>query len=94
MNNFPTLQQITEIKYIYVYYKGEFQYIINTEIQINNLRIWAFENNETENITFVWEGLQIDINNNGDLTKYPKGFLDTEQKQMAKMVRLRRERYD
>lgn len=93
--NFPSLSQITPfLRQIFVYYKNEFQYVVNTEQQINNLRVWALKYNECHNFTFVWQEHHIGMTEKGELTKYPNGLFDVEQKQTAQIVRLRREQFD
>lgn len=75
---------------INVYFKGQFQYAIHTEVEINNIRLWAIVNNMTEHVEFHWNGIVISLTAKGDLSNWSNGMFDQFTKQFAKMIRFRR----
>lgn len=73
-----------------VFVLGEFQYQINTEIEMNNIRLWAVVNNMTEHVVFIWKDCEITINQGGDLSAWPLGMLDQTAKTLIKLIKRRR----
>jgi predicted ATPase len=59
---------------------------LNGEIAPNKIAINYFHKNESKQI----EVKTIKINESGDLTSYPKGFFDQEQRDMAEIIRKKR----
>jgi len=89
--NFPTLQEITpEQRSVTVWYNGILQYYITNETEMNNIRLWALLNKQSKNVIFIWQGIEIGLTENGDLTIWPLGLFDNNLKAFANLAFLKR----
>lgn len=73
---FPTLSEITPNISVEVFVMGKFEYVINTDVQLTNIRLWAVTNDMTEHVVFVFNGTEILMNKRGDLSSWPVGMFD------------------
>jgi predicted ATPase len=65
--------------------------ITHSEHVINGLRIYSMTNEVDIKIFFVEENktTEIDIDNNGNLTKFPRGFMDQNSQDLATLIKLK-----
>lgn len=70
---------------------GEYQFDVDSEIEINNIRIAAAKGGWWNEVEFRFNDHRIFMTESYALTSYPKGFMDTEQRQIAELIRLNRE---
>lgn len=68
--------------------------ITHSEHVINGLRIYSMTNEVDIKIFFIEEDktTEIEINKKGDLTKFPSGFLDQSSRDLAALIKLKREK--
>jgi predicted ATPase len=64
---------------------------ITDEFTLGNVRI-QIAKQQLSGYYVVFQGDRIDIDSNGDLSRWPRGFYDEIQKQFAELVRIRRSR--
>ena len=82
---FPTLSEITPNISVEVFVMGKFEYVINTDVQLTNIRLWAIANDMTEHVVFVFGENKIKLNPDGTITDWPTGFFDQESVGLSKI---------
>jgi predicted ATPase len=84
----------SDIKFVYptvqYFLDGVYQFDIDNEIEMNNIRLWVVQNAHHERIHFKFNEHIIKIDHRGGLSAYPKGMYDQDTRQMAQLVRLNR----
>lgn len=88
---FPDKKYFTPKKQkISVWFDNEFKYYISSAEQLNNIRIWAVQEKMTDRIKLVWHNQTITLNKYGDLSDFPYGMLNTVERQLVELVKLKR----
>jgi hypothetical protein len=79
-----------DTRYVKVFFNGDYQYTIQDEHQMNNIRLWAIKNGVTGSVTFGWEGHVLTLAENGDLSDWPVGMFDSAALALIQMVKWRK----
>jgi hypothetical protein len=85
-----------QIKYtpekIALYIDGEYQFDIDNEIELNNVRIAACYGGWADRVMLKWQEREIGITDKADLTEWPNGMYDQQLKQFAEIVKWKRKK--
>jgi len=87
-----------EVRYTFpkvdFWFDGKFQFAIDNEYELNNIRIIALQKDYCDKCQFVFntnpDSIIIELDNNGELSKWPRGMYDTLQVQLAEIFRYRK----
>lgn len=90
--------KIEEIKYkkhvfeIVEWFKNDGSYlgIIENEHNFNNLRIELVKNNLTQECYFMWNNQKITLDEDGNMSIFPKGLYDHVQVVLSELIKLRK----
>ena len=73
------------------YFGGEYQYDVQSEEQLETIRLWAFKNDVHSLVCFQWGILNLRINKNGALNSYPDQLFGHARRIMDEMIRINRQ---
>lgn len=68
------------------YYDGEYQFNIDNEVEMTNIRILAADRNCWDKIEFRWKDHIIKMTEKYDLTKWPLGMYDSMFRQFRELI--------
>jgi hypothetical protein len=63
---------------------------IDNEHDFNNLRIELVKNNLTQDCYFMWNDIKITLDENGNMSSFPKGLYDHVSIAMMELINLRK----
>jgi hypothetical protein len=69
---------------------GKFLGIIQNEHDFNNLRIELVRYHLTQNCYFMWNDIKITLDEDGNMSSFPKGLYDHVQVAMMELIKLRK----
>ena len=69
---------------------GTFLGEIANEHDFNNLRIELIKNNLTQDCYFMWGDMKITLNDDGDMSSFPRGLYDHLNVALSEMFQLRK----
>ena len=96
LTHFPTKEEITPVqRTVEVYLDGVFQYNIDNQAQLNNIRVWAVATKNTDRVTIEYlqpngSYKQITVTEDGDLSEWPAGMLDEAHQALITLFKLRK----
>lgn len=83
-----------DIQYTYpqlqFFRNGTFQFTIDNEIELHNVRLLAAKGGWWNEVEFRWNDHVIYMTETFDLDKWPKGMYDGEVRQFAQLIRMKR----
>jgi len=77
------------------WFDGKFQFNLDNDLELNNIRILALERDCTDKVQFVFrpefeDSIILYLNDNGDLSDWPRGMYDAMLIQFASIFRYRK----
>lgn len=72
------------------YIDNKFQWWIDNEQELNNIRLKAMFEGWTHLVSFQWNGEIITMSENGDLSNWPLGMYDSISAQLVDMIHIKR----
>ena len=71
---------------------GEFVGVINNEHEFNKVRIQIVRELAHEDYYFMWGELKITLDQDGNMSSFPRGLYDQVQQDLSEVFRITRER--
>ena len=80
---------------VQIWFDGKYQFNLDNDIELNNIRILALERDCTDKVEFVFkpenkDSIVLSLTDNGDLSNWPLGMYDGIMIQLAGIFRYRK----